>query len=70
MSTPSPLPKLSELLTENTILVNASVTDWKDAVRKSGELLVNAGAAEPRYIDAMIRFCEEHHAYIVIARAI
>jgi len=70
LSSPSPVPKLSELLTENTILVNASASDWKDAVRKAGELLVNIDAAEPRYINAMIKFCEEHHAYIVIAPGI
>jgi len=51
-------------------MVKASISDWKDAIRKSGELLVRAGAAEPKYIDAMIKFCEEHQAYIVIAPGI
>jgi len=60
------MPELSELLTEDTVLIKATASDWKDAIRKSGELLVKAGAAEPRYVEAMIRFCEEHQAYIVI----
>lgn len=70
MIQPASVPKLAEVLTEDTIMVKASVSDWKDAIRKSGELLVRAGAAEPRYTDAMIKFCEEHNAYIVIAPGI
>jgi len=70
LSKTSSVPRLSELLAENTILIKASVLDWKDAVKKSGELLVDTGAAEPRYVEAMIKFCEEHHAYIVIAPGI
>ena len=70
MAQPTSAPKLADLLTEDTIMVKASISDWKDAIRKSGELLVRAGAAEPKYIDAMIKFCEEHQAYIVIAPGI
>ena len=70
MTKPRPVPNLAEVLTEDTIMVKASVSDWKDAIRKSGELLVRAGVAEPRYIDAMIKFCEDHNAYIVIAPGI
>ena len=61
------IPKLSDLLTDDTVVVKASVSDWKDAIKKSGELLLNIGAIESRYIDAMIKFCEEQKAYIVIA---
>ena len=70
MAQPTSAPKLAEVLTEDTIMIKASVSDWKDAIRKSGELLVRAGAAEPKYTDAMIKFCEEHQAYIVIAPGI
>jgi len=70
LAQPTSAPKLADLLTEDTIMVKASISDWKDAIRKSGELLVRAGAAEPKYIDAMIKFCEEHQAYIVIAPGI
>ena len=64
------LPKLYDLLTEDTVVVKASVLDWKDAIRKAGELLLNIAAIELRYIDAMIKFSEEHNAYIVIAPGI
>lgn len=64
------IPSLSDLLTEDTVAIKASASDWKDAIRKSGELLVNTGAIEPRYIEAMIKFCEEHQAYIVIAQGV
>ena len=65
-----PIPKLAELLTKDTISIKAAASDWKEAIRKSGELLVKTGAAEPRYIEAMIRFCEEHQAYIVVVPGI
>jgi len=65
-----PSPKLAELLTKDTVLIKAAASDWKEAIRKSGELLVKIGAAEPRYVEAMIRFCEEHQAYIVVAPGI
>jgi len=57
-------------LTKDTISIKAAASDWKEAIRKSGELLVKTGAAEPRYIEAMIRFCEEHQAYIVVVPGI
>ena len=67
---PASIPKLSDLLTDDVIAVNVSASDWKDAIRKSGELLLNIGVIEPRYIDAMIKFCKEYKAYIVIAPGI
>jgi len=70
LTEPSSIPRLAEVLTEDMIMARADVSDWKDAIRKSGELLVKAGAADPKYIDAMIEFCEEHNAYIVIAPGI
>ena len=64
------MPKLAELLTEDTVRVQVSAIDWKDAIRKSGELLLDIGAIEHRYIAAMIKFCEEYNAYIVLAPGI
>jgi len=62
--------KLRDLLTGNTIEVNIYAHDWKDAIRKSGQLLLGIDAVKPEYIDAMIRFCEENQAYIVLAPGI
>jgi mannitol/fructose-specific phosphotransferase system IIA component (Ntr-type) len=55
------------MLTEDTIALGVQVRDWQDAVRKAGQLLVNSGAAEPRYVDAMIQMVKEIGPYIVIA---
>jgi mannitol/fructose-specific phosphotransferase system IIA component (Ntr-type) len=50
-----------------TTAVNVSAKTWQEAVRTVGQLLVKAGAAEPRYIEAMIRTVQELGAYIVLA---
>lgn len=54
------------MLTEDTIALNVSVESWEEAVRTAGQLLVNSGAAEPRYIDAMIKTAKELGPYIVL----
>lgn len=58
---------LSQVLNEKTIALGVEASDWRDAVRRGGELLVAGGYAEPRYIDAMIRTVEELGAYIMVA---
>ena len=57
----------SELLSPSTILLDADAADWREAIRRSGELLVSTGATDPAYTEAMIRTVEEHGPYIVIA---
>ena len=44
-----------------------SVGTWQEAVRATGRLLVRGGAAEPRYIEAMLRTAEELGPYVVLA---
>ncbi len=61
---------LREYLTPETVKVKVKVSDWKEAVKAAGELLLKTGSIEPRYIDAMIKFCEEYNAYIVVAPGI
>jgi len=58
---------LPDLITRDTIKLQAHVSDWKEAVQEAGQLLVDAGAVEPRYVDAMMRTVEELGPYIVIA---
>jgi PTS system ascorbate-specific IIA component len=41
--------------------------DWRAAVRAAAELLVDAGAAEPRYVDRCIATVEELGPYMVVA---
>jgi len=61
---------LSKMLAKETIALRLSVGDWQQAVREAGRLLVNAGAVEPRYIEAMIQMVREIGPYIVIAPGI
>lgn len=61
------MSQLSELLSPSTILLDADVADWREAIRRSGELLVSTGATDPAYTESMIRTVEEHGPYIVIA---
>jgi mannitol/fructose-specific phosphotransferase system IIA component (Ntr-type) len=54
---------------ECTIIVGTDVTaaNWEEAVRETGAMLVEAGAAEERYIDAMVEVVKELGPYIVLA---
>lgn len=56
-----------DIITLNSIQTNVEAKDWKDAVIKTGELLLEQGFVEKNYIDAMINKVEELGPYIVIA---
>jgi mannitol operon transcriptional antiterminator len=58
---------LKEMIYSDTILLDAEVKDWQEAVRVSGELLVKTGAVETRYIEAMIDTVKTMGPYAVIA---
>ena len=58
---------LSRMLTKKTIALGLSADNWQEAVRAAGNLLVQSGKVEPRYVDGMIRMVEEIGPYIVIA---
>jgi mannitol operon transcriptional antiterminator len=66
----SELSNLTDMLPRDMIALKVSVGDWQEAVRVAGKLLVDSGAAEPRYVPAMIRMVEEIGPYIVIAPGI
>ena len=61
------MTSLSQMLTEETVALGVRVHDWQEAVRAAGNLLVQAGKVEPRYVDAMIKMSQEIGPYIVIA---
>jgi len=61
---------LENILTEKAIRLKAQATDWQDAVRMGGELLVSAGFAKPSYIEAMIETVKQLGPYSVIAPGI
>jgi PTS system ascorbate-specific IIA component len=58
---------LSEHLQPHLIRVGVTVDDWKEAVRVAGGLLIEAGACEPRYIEAMIEAVGQFGPYMVLA---
>jgi len=52
------------LLSEKTVLVNASYPTKEAAIRACGALLLSAGHIEPQYIDAMIARDELSTTYV------
>ncbi len=44
---------LRDMLTEKTVKLNTTVSDWKEAVRVGGNMLVDVKACKPEYVDAM-----------------
>lgn len=63
-------PMLLEVLNTDMITVKALCKNREEAVRASGNLLVQKGYAKPEYVDAMIQNVEENGTYIVIAPGI
>lgn len=57
---------LHEVLTPEVIALDVEAKDWREAVRRSGDLLYKAGKIEKEYIDDMIQMVEELGPYIVI----
>ena len=57
-------------LNGTTVRARLNVTDWPEAVQVAGALLLDAGAVEPRYIDAMKATIREFGPYVVIAPGI
>lgn len=62
------VPYLHEMLTPNRIRVGVEATDWRDAIAKSAQPLLDEGYIEPAYVNAMIAGVEEYGPYIVLNR--
>lgn len=60
-------PYLHHLLPPSQITLDVECGNWKEAVRKSGEKLLEQGYIEQRYIDAMIQNIEENGPYVVLS---
>ncbi len=58
---------LVELLQNDMIELNVPAKDWKEALKKSVDLLIESGGVEPRYYDAILESIEEFGPYVVIA---
>lgn len=62
--------ELDDVVQPDSVELGVEVGDWREAVRRSGALLVRSGAAEERYIDAMVRTVDEMGPYAVLAPGI
>ena len=58
---------LIDLLTEDMIELKVQAKDWEEALTIGAGLLIEAGGAEPRYLDAMIKMVYELGPYVVLA---
>jgi ascorbate PTS system EIIA or EIIAB component len=58
-----PLPPLPD----DAVVLGATASSWRDALRLTGDALVASGATTEPYTDAMIEMVEEHGPYIVIS---
>lgn len=61
---------LIETVTRDDISVGVAAEDWRDAISKSAQTLLQKGAITQGYIDAMIESVEKNGPYIVIAKNI
>lgn len=61
---------LIDVINKDLIELNVEATDWKDAIRKGGQLLVEQGVAKESYVDAMIQSAITIGPYIVLEKGI
>lgn len=61
---------LSELLNEKNIRLNVSCTNWEEAIRQSGEVLLEQDLITQEYINASINNTKELGPYIVITKGV
>lgn len=58
---------MQKLVSLSDIELNVSVTDWQDAVIKSGAILVKNGYVTNEYVEAMVQTVKNLGPYIVAA---
>ncbi|MDN5342990.1 MAG: ascorbate system or component [Oceanotoga sp.] len=61
---------MKELIKKENIKVNVDVSNWEDAIRVSGELLVKSKSISKKYVENMIDSVKNLGPYIVIAPGI
>ena len=59
-----------ELVSEMVIQLNVKAESGEEAIRKAGQLLVNAGKVNESYVDAMVEMSKSIKGYIVLAPGI
>lgn len=60
-------PYLHQLLPPSHISLDVDCADWRDAIRKSAQPLLDMGYIEERYVESMVHGVEKHGPYIVLA---
>ena len=55
---------LTDLLSEEDIILKGKATNWKDAIEEAGSLLVKNGYVTEKYIESMIETVNEFGSYI------
>ncbi|WP_144512838.1 PTS sugar transporter subunit IIA [Bacillus sp. FJAT-22090] len=58
---------MNNIIEESAIRLNVVASDWEEAIRTCGEVLLETGKVERSYIDAMINTIKEFGPYILIA---
>ena len=61
------IPSLGNLLPASHIQLDVECADWKEAIRRSADILLKKNYIEECYIEAMIRNVEENGPYIIIS---
>nr|WP_281163930.1 PTS sugar transporter subunit IIA [Allofustis seminis] len=64
------LPMIEDVLQEDAILLNKTVSDWREAIRMVAEPLLKKGAIQDKYIEAMISSVLDNGPYIVVGNHI
>ncbi|WP_312693220.1 PTS sugar transporter subunit IIA [Caproiciproducens sp.] len=59
---------LIDKITVNDIQIGIQADNWEDAIKKSSQILLDKGAIEQSYVDAMIKVLYENGPYIVISK--
>lgn len=57
---------LRDLLNKDTIELSVAANNWKEAITRGGEILVNSGFIKSSYIDEMIESINQLGPYIVL----
>ena len=58
---------LAEYVDASMIQLQVKAKDWQEAVRAGGQLLLEAGKCEQRYVDAMVEAVNTMGPYMVLA---
>ncbi len=57
---------IKDILTENVVLCDVEVKNWREAAQAAGGLLVRAGKVHESFIDSMIQTVEKFGPYMIL----